>query len=410
MTTSEQRPVILLSPPPARFSFENKIPTPTISTTFSTLSRKLSSLSLRSSPPSPRPGDDACTPTNLSGSSFLLLPNDDYSHLKTTSIVVSDGHNTPYLPPSPTFSACTTPTSERAQPSVILQDKYRDHKKGKTIGTGATAKLRLLESNTTKSIVAIKTFRKRDHKDESRKGYDKRMTSEFCISKTLSHQHVVQVFDLLKDKKGRWCTVMEYCAGGDVFSILQQFDLSDGEIDCLFKQLLLGVQHIHQSGVAHRDIKPENLVMTTTGLLKIADFGVADVVQSCFDQDSRLSRGKCGSEPYWSPQLFYSDEYNGRAFDIWSCAVTWHCMLYRRIPFFKACNEDPNYIDFLKARKDRSWIPLSKCNAHEREGLYGMFDPDEKTRWTIDQVMTSPWIESIPVCYESFDNHRHHFY
>jgi serine/threonine protein kinase len=115
-----------------------------------------------------------------------------------------------YLPPSPTYSACSTPCSERAQPFVILQDKYKDHKKGKRIGSGATAKIRLLESPNSNRLIAIKTFRKRDSRDESKRGYDKRMASEFCISKTLSHQHVVQVFDLLKDKKGRWCTVMEY--------------------------------------------------------------------------------------------------------------------------------------------------------------------------------------------------------
>lgn len=196
------KPVILLSPPPKRDSVD-KLPSPTLSKSFSSLGRKISSLSLRSSPPSPQPIH----------SSFLLIPNDDDNHIKTTSIIMTSGTNSPnniYLPPSPTFSACTTPTSERAQPSVILQDKYTDHKKGKMIGSGATAKLRLLESNFTKEIVAIKTFRKRDDKDETRKGYDKRMTSEFCISKTLCHQHVVQVFDLLKDKKGRWCSVMEY--------------------------------------------------------------------------------------------------------------------------------------------------------------------------------------------------------
>ncbi|GAA5810185.1 hypothetical protein MFLAVUS_003604 [Mucor flavus] len=395
------KPVILLSPPPKRNSHD-KIPSPTLSKTFSSLSRKLSSLSLRSSPPSPQPIHTT--------SNFLLIPHEDDGHIKTTSIIMTGGANNMYLPPSPTFSACTTPTSERAQPSVILQDKYKHHKKGKTIGSGATAKLRLLESNFTKEIVAIKTFRKRDDKDESKKGYDKRMTSEFCISKTLCHQHVVQVFDLLKDKKGRWCSVMEYCAGGDVFSILQQFDLSDKEIDCLFKQLLLGVQHIHQSGVAHRDIKPENLVMTTNGILKIADFGVADVVQSCFDMESRLSKGKCGSEPYWSPELFYSDEYDGRSFDIWSCAVTWHCMLYRRIPFFRACTDDPNYIGFLSARKSNSWLPLSKCNSMEKQVLYGMFDPAEKTRLTIDQIVDSDWIQSISVCYQTLEHHRHHFY
>ena len=87
-----------------------------------------------------------------------------------------------------------------------------DHKKGKVIGSGATAKLRLLEplDPTKKTVVVVKTFRKREQKEESKKSYDKRMASEFCIAKTLSHRHVIQVFDLLKDKKGRWCTVMEY--------------------------------------------------------------------------------------------------------------------------------------------------------------------------------------------------------
>jgi serine/threonine protein kinase len=170
------------------------------------------------------------------------------------------------------------------------------------------------------------------------------------------------------------------------------------------------MQHIHHSGVAHRDIKPENLVMTTDGILKIADFGVADVVQSCFDIEPRLSRGKCGSEPYWSPELFHNNEYNGKALDIWSCAVTWHCMLYRRIPFFKASHEDPNYIDYLTTRKQKLiWTPLSKCNKQEQEIILGMFDPNEKTRLTIDQIIESDWISSITVCYDNFDKHHHHF-
>jgi hypothetical protein len=213
MTTNDNQPVILLSPPPP----QRPTPTISISTTinkpFASLSRKLSSLSLRSSPPSPRPGDGLESPcTDHNG--FLLLPNssDDNHSIKTTSSRSSSLILSPSISSSTT--TCTTPIEERAQPYVILQDKYKNHKKGKIIGTGATAKLRILEplygSGGKKTLVAIKTFRKRDSKDETRKGYDKRMTSEFCISKTLCHQHVVKVFDLLKDKKGRWCTVMEY--------------------------------------------------------------------------------------------------------------------------------------------------------------------------------------------------------
>ena len=122
MTTNEAQPVFLLSPPE-----DPILPTPSISTsTFKSISRKISSFSLRSSPPSPRPGNDQQLNNNNNSSLLLLPPNED-SHLKLTVC----GANTPnsmYSPPSPT---CSTPTSERAQPFVILQDKYKNHKKGK---------------------------------------------------------------------------------------------------------------------------------------------------------------------------------------------------------------------------------------------------------------------------------------
>ncbi|KAG0740038.1 hypothetical protein G6F57_009675 [Rhizopus arrhizus] len=364
MTTSDiQQPVILLSPPeddqPSKSSF---------------LKRKLSNLSLRKD---------------------VLFYTNSCSITATNTIYSSS-------------SNLSTPSSisERARPSIVLQDKYKNYKLGKKIGSGASAKLRLLEPTKGNKLVAMKIYKKKE-KDETEKGYDKQLTSEFCISKTLFHQHVVSVYDLLKDKKGRWCITMEYCAGGDLLSVIQQFDLNDDEMDCLFKQLLLGLSHIHSSGVAHRDIKPENLIMTTDGLLKIGDFGVADVVQSCFDLEPRYSKGKCGSEPYWSPEILTSTEYDAKALDIWSSAVTWHVMLYRRIPFLIANQTDPSYIEFLKAKRD--WLPLSKCSEQEKECLFGMFDPDPNTRWTIERCLRSDWISSIGVCFENFKRHRHHF-
>jgi serine/threonine protein kinase len=187
-------------------------------------------------------------------------------------------------------------------------------------------------------------------------------------------------------------------------------------MDCLFKQLLLGIAHIHASGVAHRDVKPENLVMTEKGVLKIADFGVADVVQSCFETEPNLCKGQCGSEPYWPPELFKIERhgnddregYDGRAVDIWGAAVTWHCVLYKTIPFFKASHEDPNWSEYLKVRRNRDWLPLSKCTKDEKDCLYGMFDPNPKTRWTAEQCLNSEWIKNVPVCYESNEKHAHH--
>ncbi|KAI9316597.1 kinase-like domain-containing protein [Dichotomocladium elegans] len=294
---------------------------------------------------------------------------------------------------------------------LLLHEKYGRTRKGKPVGRGATAVIKLLELDDPSQlpgaprIVAVKKFRKRD-RDETEKEYHKRMTNEFCISKALRHRNIVQTFDLVQDHKGRWCSVMEYCSGGDVFTILKNFDLNDSEIDCLFKQLLLGLEHMHQCGVAHRDIKPENLVMTAQGVLKITDFGVADVVQTAFDDKPRESRGLCGSEPYWPPELFQDlSSYDGRAIDVWSAAVTWHCLIYRRIPFFQACTRDPKYVEFLDELPRRNWLPISKCSDDEKKCLYGMFDPNPQTRWTIAQCIASAWLQAIPSCISA---HRHH--
>ncbi|KAI8338564.1 kinase-like domain-containing protein [Chlamydoabsidia padenii] len=321
-------------------------------------------------------------------------------------------------------SALSTASSSSRQDHIInkqaeplqLQDRYgADYRKGKIIGQGATAVIQLLEmpKNKVKTVVAIKAFRKQD-RDETERDYQKRMTSEFCISKAIRHPHIVEMFDLVKDHKNRWCTVMEYCSGGDLFTVLSHFNLRDDEIDCLFKQLLLGLNHMHLCGVAHRDIKPENLVMTVDGVLKITDFGVADVVQSCFDKTARQSQGKCGSEPYWPPELFATpSSYDGKALDVWSVAVTWHCLTYRQIPFLQANRGDPKYCDYVSfQRPQRSWIPLSNCTDNEKEVLYGIFDPDPTSRWTIQQCLDSTWIQSVEICQKgktkACDTHKHH--
>lgn len=134
------------------------------------------------------------------------------------------------LSTSSSSSASSSPNNRQAEP-LQLQDRYgSEYRKGKIIGQGATAVIQLLEmpvcpswipvekthqrrsrkkKNKVKTVVAIKAFRKQD-RGETEREYQKRMTSEFCISKAIRHPHIVEMFDLVKDHKNRWCTVMEY--------------------------------------------------------------------------------------------------------------------------------------------------------------------------------------------------------
>ncbi|KAG0929977.1 hypothetical protein G6F57_011889 [Rhizopus arrhizus] len=324
-----------------------------------------------------------------------------------------------------------------------LNEKYGDYVKPakramsmgstskKNIASGATAVIRLARHQKDGRILAVKEFKKRDKNEEDEKTYEKRMLNEYFISKSASnHLNVVETLDLVKDEKARWCVVMEYCSGGDVFSLLHERpNMTLDESACLFKQILLGLQHLHQLGIAHRDIKPENLVLTATGTLKIADFGVADLVQG------NHCKKWCGSEPFWSPEMWQITNnecsYNGKALDVWSAAVTYFCIRFTQLPFHAsfytgqpngtppaqavpgspayvaARAEDGGDIDYKHYIEQRQILSPTNCDVFklftqpERECLAHMMDPDPKTRWTVQEALDCPWMTQTEICENS---------
>lgn len=76
---------------------------------------------------------------------------------------------------------------------------------------------------------------------------------------------------------------MEYCPGGDLLVKMTTVGFAGpDEMFCLFKQLLLGVDYLHKTGVAHRDLKPENLLLDAGHrFLKITDFGIHAFTTRC---------------------------------------------------------------------------------------------------------------------------------
>ncbi|ORY98541.1 kinase-like domain-containing protein [Syncephalastrum racemosum] len=354
---------------------------------------------------------------------------------------------------SPTCTSPATPTDPSSPvPVGRLADKYgsyikpdkRTNTKGmgatskKNIASGATAVIRLVKDRNNR-ILAVKEFKKRD-KSENESEYTKRMQNEYAVSKSVSnHNNVVETIDLVLNEHGRWCAIMEYCAGGDVFNLLNERpSMSEMERACLFKQLMLGLQHLHKMGVAHRDIKPENLVLTEGGTLKIADFGVAYVVQSVFEDTVRPCYHWCGSEPFWAPEIWRltcdKDPYDGRALDVWSAAITWFCIRDQTLPFKAAFHkapsvaahpgspahvaskaEDEGDIEYgrycIQRRNHEQCDLLANMPAAERECLLGMMDPDPATRWTVDQALESEWLKSVELCNDGeLDNGWRHYH
>ena len=201
-------------------------------------------------------------------------------------------------------------------------------------------------------LYAVKEFRKRPQ--ESPKKYQKRLTSEFCISSSLRHPNVIHTLDLLQDAKGDYCEVMEYCAGGDLYTlVLAAGKLEALEADCYFKQLMRGVEYMHEMGVAHRDLKPENLLLTTHGSLKITDFGNGECFRMAWETEAHMTAGLCGSAPYIAPEEYVDKEFDPRAVDVWATGVIYMAMRTGRHLWRVAKkDEDEFFAKYLEGRRD----------------------------------------------------------
>jgi protein-serine/threonine kinase len=186
---------------------------------------------------------------------------------------------------------------------VELYSEYTDQSKivgrrGKHVGKGATANVRLMHrKGCPGEVYAVKEFRGKSTNEKS-EDYEQKVKSEYSIAKSVHHPNIVETFRLCTHN-GRWNHVMEFCDQGDLFSLvtLKYLGKDDHLNDrlCLFKQLVQGLNYLHNNGIAHRDIKLENLLITKDSKLKITDFGVSEVFAG-IHPGLRAAGGQCGKE------------------------------------------------------------------------------------------------------------------
>lgn len=312
--------------------------------------------------------------------------------------------------------------------TASLVDKYG--KCQEIVGRGAFGIVRIShkvdpKDSKMEQLYAVKEFRRRPQ--ETAKKYQKRLTSEFCISSSLRHPNVIHTLDLLQDAKGDYCEVMEYCAGGDLYTlVLAAGKLEVSEADCLFKQLMRGVEYMHEMGVAHRDLKPENLLLTTHGALKITDFGNGECFRMAWEEEAHMTAGLCGSAPYIAPEEYVEKEFDPRAVDIWATGVIYMAMRTGRHLWRVARkDEDEFYQRYLQGRKhedgyapietlhrvrpantaatatsrdERSTKLTHRYQARCRNVIYSILDPNPTRRINASQVLKSEWLREIKLC------------
>ncbi|KAI9314060.1 kinase-like domain-containing protein [Dichotomocladium elegans] len=202
----------------------------------------------------------------------------------------------------------------------------------KTIGTGSFGKVKLAVHSITGQKVALKIINRKKIASMDLSGRVKR---EIQYLKLLRHPHIIKLYEVIATPTDI-IMVIEY-AGGELFNyIVEKGRMSEDDARRFFQQIICAVEYCHRHKIVHRDLKPENLLLDANNNVKIADFGLSNIMT-----DGDFLKTSCGSPNYAAPEVISGRLYAGPEVDVWSCGVILYVMLCGRLPF------DDEYIPTL---------------------------------------------------------------
>jgi serine/threonine protein kinase len=218
---------------------------------------------------------------------------------------------------------------KRLETSVgtILAGRYKVES---TLGSGGMAVVYRAEDDVLGRTVALKTLH---HHYAEVPSFRRRFRQEARAMASLDHENIVKVYDISQDGEVPFI-VVECVSGRDIGDLLANRRggrLSEQFVRRMATQLLLALSYAHRRGIIHRDIKPSNILLTQDGTVKVADFGIARIVEE--DDAAPGEPGEIvGSARYMSPEQLKGEDATPRS-DVYSVGVLLYHCLTGRPPF-----------------------------------------------------------------------------
>src|ERR1039457_3470557 len=181
-------------------------------------------------------------------------------------------------------------------------------------------------------FVALKILAREKEKDPR---FAERFTREAQALARLNHPNIVTVYDF-GETNGLYYLLMEFVDGMNLRQLLQSRKLAPEEALVIVPSICEALQYAHQLGIVHRDIKPENILLDKQGRVKIADYGIAKLL----DADGRVQsltgeQGVVGTPHYMAPEQVEKPSVVDHRADIFSLGVVFYEMLTGELPLGK---------------------------------------------------------------------------
>jgi carbon catabolite-derepressing protein kinase len=303
------------------------------------------------------------------------LDDEDLSlSISTTSSRRGPVSRPTHQPPAP-----RPPQPQRVQTNASQRATQRlgQYKIIKTLGEGSFGKVKLAVHQITGQQVAFKIINRKKLVTRDMAG---RIEREIQYLQLLRHPHIIKLYCVITTVS-EIIMVLEY-AGTELFDyIVSNGKCTEDKARRFFQQILCAVEYCHRHKIVHRDLKPENLLLDSHLNVKIADFGLSNIMT-----DGNFLKTSCGSPNYAAPEVISGKLYAGPEVDVWSCGVILYVLLVGRLPF------DDEYIPtlFKKIAAGHFYLPPYLSSGAQRL-IKRMLVVSPVQRITVAEIRQDPW-------------------
>jgi eukaryotic-like serine/threonine-protein kinase len=199
----------------------------------------------------------------------------------------------------------------------------------KKLGSGAMATVFLARQLSLDRDVAIKVL---PRKFSDNKKFIERFYKEGRAAAQLNHPNIVGAYDVGQAGEHHYF-VMEYVDGETVYDrVVTHKRIDEKEAIKIIRQVAEALKHAHEKGFIHRDIKPKNIMISSRGIVKLADLGLARAMSDV--EAAKAEAGRAYGTPYYiSPEQIRGELKVGPPADIYGLGATFYHMVTGRVPF-----------------------------------------------------------------------------
>lgn len=251
---------------------------------------------------------------------------------------------------------------EAKKPKKVTQ--VGDFRIEKKLGQGGMGTVFLATQVSLDRKVALKTLSPELAKKED---FVKRFLREARSMARLQHPNVVQVY-AADSASGVNYAAIEYIDGRSMQGWMNELkQLSVGDALHVVLVCADALKHAHDENMIHRDIKPDNILVTSKGVVKVADFGLAKAI----DEDVSMTQSGTGlgTPLYMAPEQARNAKHVDKRSDIYALGSTLYYFLTGKLPF-----TGENTLELIVAKEKGSFTHARKLNPQVSERLDLMID------------------------------------